>query len=69
MQSRKMSFIESWVNVFIGYWINFFANLLILPLFGFRPTIRENLVIGLLYTVVSVVRSYAIRRWFNRKEK
>ncbi len=51
----------------IGFWINYFANLLILPLFGFNVTLSENFLIGLLYTLVSVARSYIIRRWFDAR--
>jgi len=69
MQSRKESFYEACVNVFIGYWINFVANLVILPMIGFHITIAQNLYIGLLYTLVSVARSYVIRRYFNSKIK
>lgn len=64
-QSRLGSFIEAWINVLIGFGINFIANLLILPMFGFNITLMDNLYIGILYTIISVVRSYAIRRWFN----
>lgn len=67
-QTRLGSFIESWVNVLIGFGINFVANLLILPAFGFTSlTVMTNVYIGLIYTAVSVVRSYAIRRWFNAR--
>lgn len=65
-QTKMGSFIEAWVNVFIGFGINFGANLIILPAFGFTSlTLGTNLIIGLLYTVISVARSYVIRRWFN----
>lgn len=67
-QTRLGSFIESWVNVLIGFGINFVANLLILPAFGFTSlTVATNVYIGLIYTAVSVVRSYAVRRWFNAR--
>ena len=67
-QTKLGSFIEAWVNVFIGFWINFAANLVILPLFGFEGlTLATNFYIGLAYTVVSVARSYVIRRWFNAR--
>lgn len=67
-QTKLGSFIEAWVNVLIGFWINFAANLLILPAFGFTGlTLATNFYIGLAYTVVSVARSYVIRRWFNAK--
>lgn len=67
-QTKVGSLIEAWVNVFIGFWINFFANLLILPLFGFTSlTLTTNFVIGGIYTAISVARSYVIRRWFNAR--
>lgn len=66
-QSKTGSFIEAWINVAIGFGINFVANLLILPLFGFHITLSDNFVMGLLYTIISVIRSYTIRRWFNAR--
>ena len=66
-QTRLGSFIEAWINVFIGFGINFVANLLILPLFGYTPTLWENFQIGVLFTIVSVARSYFVRRWFNAR--
>jgi hypothetical protein len=65
MQSRKGSLIEAGINVLIGYWINFIANLTILPMFGFNITLSQNLLIGLIFTVISVARSYIVRRYFN----
>ena len=66
-QSKLGSFIEAWFNVLIGFGINFCANLVILPMFGFNITVADNLLIGVLYTFISVIRSYAIRRWFNAR--
>lgn len=66
-QTRMGSFIESLINIAIGYVINFTANLLILPLIGFHITVTQNLFIGLLYTIISVARSYVIRRWFEAR--
>lgn len=66
-QSKLGSFIEAWLNVLIGFGINFSANLVILPMFGFNITVADNFLIGALYTFISVIRSYAIRRWFNAR--
>lgn len=66
-QTRLGSLIEACINVLIGFAINFVANLLILPLIGFHITAGQNLFIGVLYTIISVCRSYAIRRWFNAR--
>lgn len=67
MQTRKQSMIEAVMNVLIGYTVNFTANLLILPLIGFDISVGQNLFIGILYTLVSLTRSYLIRRFYNRR--
>lgn len=67
MQSRLGSFVEAWVNIVVGFSINFVANMLIFPLFGFHITLGANFVMGVIYTVISLARSYAIRRWFNAR--
>ena len=65
-QSKKGSLIEALINTAIGFSINFTANLIILPLFGFDSlTVETNFYIGIAYTIISVIRSYVIRRWFN----
>jgi hypothetical protein len=66
-QTRLGSLIEAMINVIIGFAINFTANMLIFPLFGFRITAGANFVMGLIYTVISVARSYCVRRWFNAR--
>lgn len=66
MQTRMGSFIESWANIAVGFTINYCANLLILPLFGFHSlTPGKNFAIGCIYTAISLARSYIIRRRFN----
>lgn len=66
-QTRLGSLIEACINVAIGFAINMAANFVILPLIGFQITLQQNLFIGVLYTLVSVCRSYVIRRWFNAR--
>jgi hypothetical protein len=66
-QSVKRSWGEAWFNIMVGFAINFTANMLILPLFGFKTlTAGKNIIIGILYTLISLLRSFCIRRWFNR---
>lgn len=64
-QSRIASFIESLFNVAIGYGIAVGTQVLVFPLFGIHVPITSNLLIGLIFTVVSIVRSYCLRRVFN----
>lgn len=65
-QTRLGSFIEAWVNVGIGFGINYAMNLVILNgVMHLEISLLQNLWIGLMFTVVSVVRSYGVRRLFN----
>ena len=64
-QTRLGSLIEVCINILIGFSINWIANMYILPLYGFAITGGQAFSIGLIFTVISVVRSYVIRRWFN----
>ena len=66
-QTRLGSLIEACINVLIGFVINMAANFVILPLIGFEISLAQNLFIGVLYTLISVARSYAVRRWFNAR--
>jgi hypothetical protein len=62
-QTRLESFVEAWINVFIGFWISFAANAIVLPMVGLPVSVHQNLMIGFFMTFVSVARSYMIRRW------
>lgn len=64
-QTRKWSFIESCVNVLVGYGIAVVSQIAIFPLFDIHIPVRDNLLIGLFFTVISIFRSYALRRVFN----
>lgn len=66
-QTRLGSFIEASFNIAIGLVISTIANAIVFPLFGFNPTLGENVTISVVYTVISLVRQYVIRRWFNAK--
>lgn len=66
-QTRLGSLIESVANVAIGLAVSMIANALVFPRFGFHPSVGENVAISLIYTAISIVRSYALRRWFNAR--
>lgn len=69
MQSKKQSLIETLTSVFVGWLIGVILNLTILPLFDYNITVIDSLWVSLIFTVVSVIRGYIIRRWFNSKEE
>ena len=64
-QSRRASAIEAVVNVLVGYWVAVAAQAAIFPLFGLYVSHAEHMAIAGLFTVVSLVRSYFLRRAFN----
>lgn len=64
-QSRKMSLLESLVNVAVGYGIACLSQTLIFPLFGIQCHLKDTLLIGACFTVISIIRSYILRRAFN----
>lgn len=66
-QTKLGSLIEAIVNVAIGLGINFTANLIVLPWFGFALTPTDAFGIGLVFTAISIARSYFIRRYFNKR--
>jgi hypothetical protein len=65
MQTKLGSFVEAWANIFVGFTVNFLANLAVLPLFGFAVTPGTAFKIGLVFTVISLARQYVLRRYFN----
>ena len=65
MQSRLMSMIEAIVNVLVGFWVSVLAQMLVLPLFDLQVSLSQSIGMGLIFTVVSLVRSYLLRRAFN----
>ena len=69
MQTKKQSLIETLTSVFVGWLIGVILNMLVLPLFDYNITVVDSLWVSLIFTVVSVMRGYVIRRWFNSKEK
>ena len=68
MQSKRESMIESLTSTTIGIIIGIVLNLTILPIFGYPVSVVDSLWISLIFTAVSVIRSYAVRRIFNSKE-
>lgn len=64
-QTRTQSLIEAAANVVVGYLVALASQLLVFPLFGIHVPFSSNLAIGAWFTVISLVRSYVLRRWFN----
>ena len=66
MQTRRQSMIETCINVAIGYLVALLAQILVFPMFDIHIPLSSNIAIGAIFTVVSIARSFAVRRLFNR---
>ena len=64
-QSKLESLAEVILNVGIGWVIALMTQLIVFPLFGIYVTVGEQLSISVIFTAVSIIRGYVIRRWFN----
>lgn len=64
-QTVKGSIAEAWANIAVGFSINYCTNMLIFPLFGMHISPGNNFLMGMIYTAISLARSYILRRWFN----
>ena len=69
MQTKRQSLVETLTSVFVGWLIGVILNMLVLPLFDYDVNLTDGVLISIIFTAVSVIRSYIIRRWFNSKEK
>jgi hypothetical protein len=64
-QSRLMSLVEATANVVVGYGLAVLTQMLVFPMFGVRTTLAQNMTLGIIFTVVSIARSYMLRRLFE----
>ena len=67
--SKKKSLVECLMDILIGFVMYLPINFFILPIFANQIANQE--IIGFLqitaiFTLVALVRKYAIRRWFSR---
>lgn len=64
-QSRLMSLVEALANVAVGFGVAVLTQVIVFPMFGLTTTLAQNLKLGLIFTGVSILRSYALRRAFE----
>ncbi len=64
-QTRLMSLIEAITNVVVGYGVAVVTQMLVFPVFGLHTTLAQNLKLGLIFTGISLIRSFALRRVFE----
>lgn len=66
-QTRIGSLNESLIGILIGYVVALLSQVIIFPMYDMNVPLTTNLWIGAWFTLISLVRNYAVRRWFNAK--
>ena len=69
MQSRLASFVEALTNVAIGFLISLVGQVVVSHWYNLPLNFAQNMQIVLFFTVLSIGRSYFVRRWYNRRIK
>ena len=65
MQSRWMSVVEAVTNIVVGYGLAVLTQIIVFPMFGLSMTLEQNLKIGIIFTSLSIARSFVLRRAFE----
>ena len=64
-QSRLMSLVEATTNVVVGFLLALLTQIVMFPMFGVVVSIGDNFLIGCVFTAVSIVRTFVLRRLFE----
>ncbi len=64
-QSRLMSLVEALASVAVGYGVAVVTQMLVFPVFGLQTTLAQNMKLGAVFTMVSIARSFTLRRLFE----
>lgn len=68
-QSRRLSLIEAITNVAVGYALAVVTQMLVFSWFGLHTSFDDSLALGLVFTAISLIRGYALRRLFIRIDR
>lgn len=66
MQSKLESLVEAFVSTAVAYGVSVLAQIYIMPLYGATLTLSQNIQIVGIFTVISFIRTYWVRRMFER---
>jgi ABC-type bacteriocin/lantibiotic exporter with double-glycine peptidase domain len=64
-QTKKASLAETLLSTLIGFVVAISTQLVIFPWFGIHVALHQDLLIGAIFTVVSIARGFVIRRLFE----
>ena len=68
MQTKRESFIEQSLNVLSGLLLSIFIiQPIVFGMYGIKFSMSENFQIATIFTIVSIIRGYIWRRYFNKR--
>ena len=65
-QTKQQSIIESVSGTVIGLVFSFIIQLIVYPILDIPVSVNQSLLLTSIFTIASVVRSYFVRRLFNK---
>ncbi len=65
----KKSFIESFIDITTGFFLALTVQIVIFPFFNLHPSILDAINISLIFTILSILRSWVFRIYFKRREE
>tara|TARA_R100000049_G_C1933408_1_gene77250 strand:- start:593 stop:859 length:267 start_codon:yes stop_codon:yes gene_type:complete len=65
----KKSFIESFIDITTGFFLALAVQIFIFPFFNLHPSILDAINISLIFTILSILRSWVFRIYFKRREE
>jgi len=65
-QTKHKSLIESIIQTIIGLGTSILIQIILYPMMGIPVTFSQNLIITLVFFLVSIVRGYFVRRIFEK---
>jgi glycerol uptake facilitator-like aquaporin len=67
MQTKRQSIIESIVQQVAGFFVGIGVQYVVFYVKDMEATLLDNLEIGVVFSLVSAIRSYVLRRVFNKQ--
>ena len=65
-QPRHLSAVAAASNVVGGWLVALLTQLTLFPVIGLQASLGQHATISLVFTTLSFIRSYALRRFFTR---
>lgn len=67
MQTKKQSRVETGIQQLAGFLVVLASQMVLFPIIGLEVSLIGNVGITIYFTIISMARSYIIRRYFNKK--